>query len=166
LGGGLKLPTGDFNAVNAAGDTAERSLQLGTGTTDALLSASGNRQLLIHDKPSAWFVEAQVQHALNERSGYEPGAQLLVDAGLTFGATPKMNVLVQTNVLVKDRDSGIEAEPEETGGTFVFLSPGFAWAVKRDVSFYGFVQIPLYQDVNGAQLTADSALSLGVNYRF
>jgi len=166
FGAGLKLPTGGFDETNDAGAVAERSLQPGSGTTDAVLSVSGNRQALIHQHPSAWFVEAQAQHAFNERSGYEPGGQLVLDAGLTFGATPKLNVLVQTNVLLKERDSGEEAEPEDTGGTFAFLSPGFAYAVNSDVSFYGFLQLPLYQDVRGVQLTADSAFSFGVNYRF
>ena len=166
VGAGLKLPTASFDEANDEGAVAERSLQPGTGTTDAVVSVSGNRQALIHEHPSAWFVEAQAQHAFNERSGYEPGGQLVLDAGLTFGATPKLNLLVQTNVLFKEHDRGEEAEPEDTGGTFAFLSPGFAYAVNNDISFYAFLQVPLYQDVDGVQLTADTAFSLGFNYRF
>jgi hypothetical protein len=44
----------------------------------------------------------------------------VLDAGLTFGATPKLNVLVQANVLLKEHDRGEEAEPEDTGGTYRF----------------------------------------------
>ena len=53
---GLKLPTGEFDVQNADGDAAERTLQPGSGTTDALLGAYHQRACRIRTCP--WFVQA------------------------------------------------------------------------------------------------------------
>ena len=39
---GIKLPTGKFDVANDEGEVAERSLQPGSGTTDAILGAFYN----------------------------------------------------------------------------------------------------------------------------
>ena len=47
-----------------------------------------------------------------------------------------------------------------------FLSPGLSYAFTRTVQAYGFVQLPVYQDVNGVQLVARHAFVAGLNVRF
>jgi hypothetical protein len=74
--------------------------------------------------------------------------------------------MAQLNLLHKYRDRGAEAEPESSGGNFVFVSPGMSWALTRSLQVYGFVQLPLYQSVNGVQLTADWAAVAGISTRF
>jgi hypothetical protein len=161
---GLKLPTGRINKANADGDVAERSLQPGTGTTDAIIGAYYHQKLPQQD--SSWFAQTQYQHALNSRDDFRPGDQFGIDAGYRHGLTDKLGALVQVNFLVKRRDSGAQAEPEDSGGRFVFLSPGLSYAVSDRVQIYGFVQKPLYQHVNGVQLTANKAFVVGVSGRF
>lgn len=162
---GVKLPTGSFDKTNAAGDEADRAFQPGSGTTDLLLGLFGHWQALVADHPTTWFVEAQLQQALNERDHYQPGAQLLLDGGLSYGLGTQTNVLLQGNVLIKDHDSGLAAESEDSGGRFLFISPGLAYAVSQSLSVYGFVQQPLYQHVNGVQLTSERSLMAGLRYR-
>jgi hypothetical protein len=72
LGFGLKRPTGRTNIANADGDLAERSLQPGTGTTDAVIGAYCRQQL--PQRNASWV--AQYQHALNRHDEFKPGAQL------------------------------------------------------------------------------------------
>jgi hypothetical protein len=38
--------------------------------------------------------------------------------------------------------------------------------IARNLQLYGFVQLPLYQYVNGVQLTADWAAVVGISSRF
>jgi len=73
---------------------------------------------------------------------------------------------MQLNAAWKGRDSGSEAEPEDSGGRYVFISPGLTFAVTPQVSMYAFVQLPLYQNVNGVQLVAKVAYALGVSAQF
>ena len=64
-------------------------------------------------------------------------------------------------------DAGpIDAEPADSGGKYLFISPGLSFSVNRDLQLYAFVQFPLYQNVNGIQLTADSGFVVGASYRF
>jgi hypothetical protein len=74
--------------------------------------------------------------------------------------------MIQLNALYKDRDEGSEAEPEDSGGKFLFASPGLSYVIARNLQLYGFVQLPLYQYVNGVQLTADWAAVVGISSRF
>jgi hypothetical protein len=68
--------------------------------------------------------------------------------------------------LVRARDRGDQAEPEDTGGKALFLSPGIGYGVSDKLQVYGFVQLSVYQYVNGVQLTARRAFSIGVSSRF
>lgn len=161
---GLKLPTGRTHVANADGDVAERSLQPGTGTTDGIIGAYYHRKMV--ERNSSWFAQAQYQHALNRHDDFKPGGQFGIDAGYRHGLTDRLGALVQANLLLKRRDSGAQAEPADSGGKFAFISPGLSYAVTDRMQIYGFFQKPVYQHVNGVQLTADKALVVGLSSRF
>jgi hypothetical protein len=161
---GLKLPTGAFDVRNGDGALAERTLQPGTGTTDAVLGAYMVRTLPLKDL--SWFAQAELQLPLNPRDGYKPGQRLAIDAGLRYDLSGEVSLLLQGNLLLRGKDSGVNAEPADSGGHALFLSPGASYAATRDVHLYGFLQLPLYQYVNGVQLTVSKAAMLGVSARF
>jgi hypothetical protein len=161
---GLKLPTGQTHVDNAGGDRAERSLQPGTGTTDLILGAFYNR--LLASQTSSWFVQGLLQQPLNRHENYEPGQRISADLGYRYEVSSRIGLLAQLNALFVERDRGAEAEPEDTGGKFVHLSPGATFAVTPGAQLYGFVQLPLYQYVNGVQLTSDWSATAGVSIRF
>lgn len=161
---GVKLPTGRIDIADADGQIAERSLQPGSGTTDLSVGAFYHQKL--PQQGGAWFAQTQLSQALNSRAGYKPGAQWGLDAGYTYQLNTRASALLQLNVLVKARDHGAAAEPEDTGGHFIYISPGFSYAIGKTVQLFGFVQLPVYQYVNGVQLTAAGALVGGVSKRF
>jgi hypothetical protein len=161
---GLKLPTGKTTIRNDAGSPAERSLQPGTGTTDLVLGAYHHQQLLALD--SSWFAQVQYQHALNSHDQYKPGRQFGADVGYRYNATDKLGALVQLNMLFRGRDAGSEAEPADSGGRYAFISPGLSYALSDAIEIYGFYQHPVYQRVNGVQLTSSRGLLVGVSGRF
>ena len=149
---------------NGEGELAERSLQPGSGTTDAVFGAyySQHRPLA----SLSWFAQALAQVPLNTHDEYRPGRRLNLDTGVRYDAGDRLGLLLQLNTLLKGRDHGAEAEPEDTGGTFVFVSPGISYAFTSSVQAYGFVQVPVYQRVNGVQLVPDFAVAVGLNFRF
>lgn len=161
---GLKLPTGSYKVKNAAGEPAERSLQPGTGTTDVIAGVHVTGE---GPGPNAtWFVDGAGTFALNTRDDYRPGARIGANGGIRYAFTPALAGLLQLNFVYRDHDKGLQAEPEDSGGTFWFLSPGVSWLVTPRVQVFGYVQLPLYQRVNGVQLTADWAGVLGMATRF
>jgi hypothetical protein len=161
---GLKLPTGRSNVRNGEGELAERSLQPGTGTTDALLGAYVTHNLPLQDL--SWFAQGMLQLPLNAREGYRPGKRVTLDAGLRYDATERWSLLLQVNTVLRGRDRGVEAEPLDTGGTSVWIAPGASFAATQDLRLYGFLQLPLLQHVNGVQIIATKAVVLGINARF
>lgn len=161
---GLKLPTGRSDVMNAAGELAEPGLQPGTGSTDLLAGLYYSRLLPL--RSLSWFVQSLVQAPVHTRSGYHPGSRVSLDAGMRYGMGDSLGLLLQANALVRGRDGGGLAEREDTGGSFLFISPGVSYAVSRSLQAYGFVQLPIYQFVSGVQLVARYAVSLGVSGRF
>ncbi|HJW82500.1 MAG TPA: transporter [Acidiferrobacterales bacterium] len=160
---GLKLPTGKFDETNDLGLLAERSLQPGSGTTDALLGAYSYHRL--EGAATTLFVQGLWQRPLAERDDYQPGQQVALDVGLRYALTRDLNAQLQLNLLWKDRDQGLNAEPDDSGGRSMFLSPGASYAMTTHMRLYGFVQLPLYQYVNGTQLTADWSAVAGISWR-
>ena len=161
---GAKLPTGKYDVKNADGEEAERTLQPGTGTTDALFG------VFLHGAapltPWSWFSRASVVLPLNSRADYKPARQLQLDAGVRYAVSTAVGAMLQVNANFKGRDSGANAEPEDSGQRQVFLSPGISWNATRDTQVYAFIQVPVYQSVNGVQLTADWSALAGVSFRF
>jgi hypothetical protein len=160
---GLKLPTGDTEVRNADGDLAERTLQPGTGTTDVLIGGYFRRML---GSGSSWFTDALVQQPLNSHRNFKPGTRVSLDLGYRYEASDKLALMLQLNALHKDHDQGSDAEPQDSGGRFLFVSPGLSYMLTKNLQLYGFVQLPLYQYLNGVQLTADWAVVAGVSTRF
>ncbi|MCL5059824.1 MAG: hypothetical protein M1449_04505 [Candidatus Thermoplasmatota archaeon] len=159
LQGGLKLPTGRTGVRNADGDEAERSVQPGSGTTDLLLG--GGLAYAPLSLPGSLFSNLTLQAPLNEKDGFRPGRRAGVQAGWLVPVTGKLDLILQGTLLYATQDRGVNAEPDESGRTEAALVPGLAYVWSRKVSIYGQLELPVYQNVNGVQLTHDYALSLG-----
>jgi Putative MetA-pathway of phenol degradation len=158
---GVKLPTGSINKANSE-EKAERTLQPGSGSVDTLLGAYYNQ----HHGSLGWFVQAMWQQPVNDRDDFKPGTKLGMDAGLNYSVTPDLNLMLQTNVQYKGKDSGANAEPKDSGGYSLSISPGLSYKTTESSQVYGFVQKPIYQYVNGFQLTSDWSVAVGLTTHF
>jgi hypothetical protein len=161
---GVKLPTGKHDVANGEGEIAERTLQPGSGTTDVLLGAFWHGMAPLDGW--SWFTRAQAVLPANTRDGFKPGRQLQVDAGARYALGDSAGLMLQVNAQARGRDSGANAEPEDSGQRAIFVSPGVSWIVGRGAQLYAFVQVPVYQAVNGVQLTAAWSALAGVSFRF
>lgn len=161
---GLKLPTGDYQVSNAEGTRAERAMQPGSGSTDLIVGGyySYRPRLL----GTGWFVQGFYQSAVATRDNFRPGSQLSVTGGARHPYSDKLTGLFQLNAQVKQRDSGQNAEPDLSGGKFLYASPGLNYQFSPGFQAYGFIQLPLYRYVEGTQLSADWSLIGGISYRF
>lgn len=161
LTGGIKLPTGSIKVRNASEEIAERTLQPGTGTTDLLAGGFASGRI----GQANWHTQMRWQHAFSERQNYRPGDSVNLDIGINY-PMGKIQALAQINLLWRRHDSGTNAESTDSGGRYVYFSPGLAVPIGRDMQAYGLIQLPLLQDVRGIQLTPDWAATLGLTMRF
>jgi hypothetical protein len=79
--------------------------------------------------------------------------------------------LFQVNYVRRNIDTGnlvnVEFDGSPlTGGDLVYLAPGVSASLGAGFSAYGYVQFPVYQDVNGVQLTAKQIYSVGIRKTF
>ena len=167
---GLKLPTGRSTWEFQPGTPGERSLQPGSGSTDAIIGAYRHGEMSA--SPWGWFASAQIQTALTTRDDYRPGNTYTFDAGTHYPASPELTLLLQMNAQIRTRDSGVNANPH-SGGKTLSLSPGASYAVADRTRVYGFLQLPVYQYSNPdpaggpfGQLTAPWSFSIGVSHSY
>jgi hypothetical protein len=167
---GLKLPTGDHSLMGVSTDPSnpgpapiDRGLQPGTGTTDAIL---GLYYLDALNKDWGYFSQAIVQKALDYNNQYKPGNGLNLNLGLRYMGFEDITPQLQMNARFVEHDKGVNADTISTGGTLVYLSPGLSVRINKELKLYSYVQLPIYQDVNGVQLAPRWTASVGLNYVF
>ncbi|HTG01953.1 MAG TPA: TonB-dependent receptor [Nitrospirota bacterium] len=168
---GVKLPTGSYTETGTSTDPAapggsspiDRGLQPGTGTTDVLVGAYYSNGI---GQNWDYFTQVLFQRALNSRNQYKPGDSYNVNLGCRYAGFSTVSPQLQVNYRYILRDEGQNADQVSTGGTLLYVSPGISASVNPQISVYGFIQLPLYQDVNGVQLTPRYIASLGVRYSF
>ena len=163
---GLKLPTGShdvrFASGPATGEDLDRSLQPGSGTTDALLGVYHFDDFGAY---AGWFTQALYQHALTESDGYRPGDTLNLNLGLRYYASDSVTPQLQLNLQVRGRDADTDpAGHANSGGRLAYLSPGLSFSLGDHWHGHAFLQLPLYQYVNGLQLAPTRVWSLGLSY--
>jgi len=170
---GIKLPTGSTNATFSDGGALDRSLQIGTGSTDLILGGFLTGTV----NEYGWFAQGAVQHAVATKTidgaDYRPGDAYSLNTGIRyakFGA--KFTPMLQLNYIHRQADSGagatydVNTNSPLTGGTLVYLAPGASIRAGGGTSVYGFVQLPVYQNVVGLQLSPRYTLTLGVSHSF
>jgi hypothetical protein len=167
---GVKLPTGNYKESGASTDPGspdpvpiDRGLQPGTGTTDVILGAYYADSL---NKNWDYFAQGVFQAAMNSKDQYKPGNGLNVNLGLRYMGFSEFSPQLQLNARHVLHDTGTNADTVSTGGTLVYLSPGVVVPVSKQTSLYGFVQLPVYQNVNGVQLAPRYTASIGARFSF
>lgn len=157
---GLKLPTGPISQ-----SLLDRDTQIGTGTTDGLLSAYQMDQ----EDGWGWFIQGALVYPFNERNGYRPGNDFNAALGFHYdGLAASSNVVLLASIVTsfRNRDSGSQADPNNTGYSRIFFSPGAEVILNRAIHLDVEFGIPLYSHVNGYQLLSPWLLNTTVSYQF
>jgi hypothetical protein len=164
---GVKLPTGsytqNFSGGAIAGQALDRGLQPGTGSTDLLLGAF---QFASVSQNWDYFTQAVAQLPLNSRAGYKPGQSLNANLGFRYLGFDTLVPQLQINARASRKDSGDNASPDDSGGRTVYLSPGVSFPLTDKMKGYAFLQLPIYQNLNGYQLAPKYTVSVGTRFEF
>jgi hypothetical protein len=149
---GVKLPTGDWTYPNFDRDTS-----IGTGTTDLLLGGY-HLGTISAENHLKWFVEALFQRAFDSREGYRPGNETNAAAGLLYdgfqlGNSGNLTALLQVLGSNRLHDSGVNADPPNSGYHQMLLSPGLEADVGK-WKFYGDAEFRVYHNANAAPSVA------------
>ncbi len=183
---GIKLPTGDYGGPSAdglgvvgrnpraftsgplAGNLVDTSLQPGTGSTDLIVGAY-YYQPVSQDFDA--FVNGQFQAAVSHKldqpgADFRPGNLATVSVGLRYEANPTVVPQLQLNLTHKSHDQGALSDDTDSAGTVAYLSPGVTVNVAQATYVYTFVQLPVYRQLVGYQLSPRWTASVGLTHMF
>jgi hypothetical protein len=160
---GLVLPTGQFhqkfNSGPEEGEEVDRGLQPGTGTVQAALGAY---HLGAISPELGYFLQLSGQGPLTSRDGYKPGGFVQASAALNYTRWRNITPQLQLSFRATGRDSGPNADRPNSGGEQVNLAPGLSAKLGTKLVGFTFVELPLYNRVNGYQLVPKAKFSVGL----
>jgi hypothetical protein len=169
---GVKLPTGETGLANADGERAEVTIQPGSGSVDVLLGLHYRQDMItvpmFDGQYSSLPVIASATYRLNGKGtdDYRAGNGFMIHLGTGYRFLTAASLLFQLNGTFEGQaDIGSTHEQaENTGGTWIFASPGLEVSIFDAFTAFGYVQLPVYRDVNGLQQTAKYNLQFGLTY--
>lgn len=187
VAGGLKLPTGESEVRTAQGNLVHAMMQPGTGSLDLSMGLFGRAYLGGGPDGKTWTLEPGLSYQINgtNRLGYRFGNRLGYDVAVGCRLGEDFSVSTALNGIVTGRDSqngtldprtgttayqnpatSLVDNVDNTGGSFLYVAPGFQWKLGEDVTLRAHHRIPLSRSVNGTQIVTDgwSTLNLSVGF--
>lgn len=165
---GLKMPTGDDTERDSLGRIPQ-PLQLGSGSWDPRLGTVFTWQTF------DWEFDASAEYQFNtEANDFEFGDRARIDVSYQYrlwpwelgGGVPAFFYgVLESNLLIDQKNEIAGMNDQNSGGTTWFLAPGIQYVTKR-VILEGVVQIPVRQDLNGSALRNDYVIRVGFRVSF
>jgi hypothetical protein len=106
-------------------------------------------------------------HSVTATLDHQFANDLGIDVQLPFVTRPHSTIGEDTTEPSHSRtwrDTGPNSDHPNSGGTQVNVAPGLSAKLGTKVVGFGFVELPLYNNVNGFQLVPKAKLSLGLLY--
>jgi hypothetical protein len=175
--GGVELPTGERRPKNEDGEIAETTLAPGSGSVDLFGGLVFQSQVPVptlshgvlgNAAVMPFFAGASFRWNGRGTDDYQLGEELFVNAGVLYPVFTNLQVIAQVNAEFRSKDDvgDTDEDPDHTGRSSVYFSPGLRVGLPGGIAAYWIVQIPVYQRVNGIQLASDYNLLGGVQARF
>ena len=166
---GFKAPTGLKHVEPFNGDEPEPPARPGNGAWGAIAGAGAQWSLptkMLGGVYGAIPIRLSVLGHANGRGTerYRVGSELQTNLGVSYPVARSVEVLLSGDFRVRAKDDvgNTDADRGHTGGTWAFVSPGLRVSPMSRTAFYGVVQLPVYQHINGINLVSDLNLYFGV----
>ncbi len=160
----MEAPTGPWTLRDTDGEINETSVQPGSGSWDGIATLHWAHTL--KGAATTWFATGFYRRNGTNDLDYRIGDDRRLDGGLVHRLKDTFAVSVQANVRSTGRDDYRGDGVGSTGFTQVSVTPGISLGNPADLSAYLFLQLPVYQDVNEAQLGASLGVLVGVSKAF
>jgi hypothetical protein len=154
LGG--RAPTGRTEVPEVDGEQPEPPARPGTGAWSAIAGLHAMHTFMPRGAPLPAFASALGRFNAPGTQDYRVGPELQLTAGGSVALGGPVRFLAQLNARFRGKDDAgaTDALEANTGGTWLYATPGLSVALGRGLSGYAYGQWALYQDVNRIQITA------------
>jgi hypothetical protein len=170
---GVKLPTGGTNQHDDQGGYLDSHLQLGTGSTDALLGLS------VDHAAARWSISANAlvsltgdgevgheSHQFGDSLNYDVTAKYRVTPAV-MGQTPNAWFLsLGVNGEAREHEHLEGQRVADSGGHVVYLTPGLQWVIGSAWVVEATYQYAIYHDLDDLQLGEDYKVFGSVTFLF
>lgn len=163
-GVGVKFPTGEYKLLDPEGAIGEPTLMPGTGSWDPLASLYYSYQILPHELDG--FVSTSYQYTTENSLDYKLGSTWIVNAGVSYRLNEKIVTSLQVNGRQAPHDEFKGQTVPNTGGRWIYITPGVRVQASPNTALYTHVQLPIYQYVNESNLVPRYGLIFGVSHAF
>ncbi|SED07985.1 hypothetical protein SAMN04489761_4206 [Tenacibaculum sp. MAR_2009_124] len=173
IGGGVKLPLGATDRENNLGITLNADLQPGSNTYDAILMSSigtyFNFRKSLNLTMRYTFRATGVNTSYLGDNDYKFGNEqqfffIISDQFLLF------KELFESSLQLKYRNANRDVLNDNdiinTGGDWFFIRPTITYNLSKSFHVNSSVEVPLYSNVDGIQLTPTYRLNVGLTFRF
>lgn len=172
LGLGGKIPLGSTEQRNSQGILLNADLQPGSNAFDVIYFASYARSF--NFRKSLTFSSRMTYRATGTNNTYQGSSSYkfgnefqtfvtFADQLLLFKQIITPSISFKYRNASKDRITGIEID--NTGGNWIFFIPDFTIFLSPNILFSTRVEIPVYSNVDGLQLTPTYRINSGVTFR-
>jgi hypothetical protein len=173
LGLGPKAPTGKTNYTNDDGIQLNADLQPGSGSWDGIfyglfIKQAGFRPSVSYSISTVYSLKGTNNEYFDEQS-YHFGNELMMVLSVSDNLMIKENIL-NTSISFRYREQKLDIVDDDhlpnTGGSWMFLTPGLAYFPRPDWSINLSGDVPIYANVNGVQLTTTYRINVGIYMTF
>ncbi|HZN55001.1 MAG TPA: hypothetical protein VFB67_06725 [Candidatus Polarisedimenticolaceae bacterium] len=160
----VKAPTGAYKLLDHEGAINEPTIQPGTGSWDGIVALN----YVHHPFPSPfeWFVSGSGRFNRRNPLDYRVGDEALVSGGFNWAKGPRWVFGLQVNARHAGRDDYLGEGVPSTGSDSIALTPGVRLHTNEGAEIYGYLQLPVYQDVNESQLAPRAGFVIGISKSF
>ncbi|MCH2034552.1 MAG: hypothetical protein MK202_13660 [Tenacibaculum sp.] len=173
IGAGGKIPLGSTEEVNSLGILLNADLQPGSNAFDFIFTSTYTtifdfrKSLQFHAR--ATYRDTGINSSYLGSSEYKFGNEFQ----MFVGATDSFLVwkqLVNPSLVFKYRNAQMDQldtnNVANTGGEWIFMNPSVTIALSPKINFSTRVEIPIYSNVTGVQLTPTYRINTGITFQF
>ncbi len=173
LTAGLKAPTGLTEVPTDNGEQPEPPARPGDGAW-SFLAGAGVEWRVSAKMPGGAYGSLPIRLSAQGRANgrgtedYRVGSEAQLHLGSDYPLTRAVGIGLSADARVRAKDDvGLtDAEPGNTGGSWVYLSPGFRISPRGGTALYGGVQLPVYRRINGINIVSDRNFYAGLTRAF
>lgn len=163
---GIEAPTGEDDA-RSDGTRLPPELQPGSGSWDPSLGAA------VTYEPGRWRFNAAALYLRNGKGAedFKAGDEIFVElaAGNRFWLEPYPGPFMRFDALIRyrrqDRAADGGSSLPDSGGAALTAGATLAFRPRPALDFQLFIEVPVWQDLNGIQLEEDVSIFIAVGFR-
>ncbi len=172
LGLGTKIPLGSSTETNSQGITLNADLQPGSNAWDIVYFLSASKQP--NFRPSMTisgrviFRNTGTNDTYLNNSSYKFGNEIQAFIGVADQIS-LFKTIATPSISLKYRDADLDQidgfDLDNTGGNWLFIIPDFSLNINSKLTFSTRIELPLYSNVDGTQLTPTYRLTSGFLFK-